>query len=551
MPTDSLLRSGMNGLETFSTHFSDDSGGLGALRAARAADPTFVLPGGQELSSLSAEEAAIRQMSLAFEGPSLPQLRSQATGGVDEEFKSVGTERVGLTGTTVVKFRQILNKIPVYGSLVSMELDDNNEVIAINSAIGTPQAVSPLADISAVEAMKVVEAAADTSAPAGTVPRLNYYFDEEGKWRLAYIVENMPMKGHDRPNPLCDVIVDAHSGQLIARLPRTPGLSVVAIDGLGVDQHIAVSDVGHMTVGLRDPELNVHTFDFGFADPSHFADQLPGNYVVANGSAWEPMAVSAHANATRVARFLRGVLQRQNIDNKGGPLYSTINCVVGSESSGVNEWKNAYWNSVQMVYGQARVDGQLLSLATSLDIVAHEMFHGVTERTARLEYARQPGALNESLSDIFGVILSNYPVTDYANWNWDIGDGLGGPAFRSLSSPANHGQPQHMDDFVVLPNTRADDWGGVHINSGIPNRAAYLLMTSTDPNDDVYLFLPDDVAAIFYLALTQHLSRTSNFSQFRKAVQLSIRTLFRNQTPAYQNACVQAAASAFDQVGIT
>ena len=114
--------------------------------------------------------------------------------------------------------------------------------------------------------------------------------------------------------------------------------------------------------------------------------------------------MSAHANAVTVAEYLREVLFRNSIDNQGGPIISTIDCVVAGESERPNEWLNAYWDPDlrQMVYGQAAVGDGLRSLSVNVDIVAHEMFHGVIDSTSRLEYAMQPGALNESYADIFG-----------------------------------------------------------------------------------------------------------------------------------------------------
>jgi bacillolysin/neutral peptidase B len=107
-----------------------------------------------------------------------------------------------------------------------------------------------------------------------------------------------------------------------------------------------------------------------------------------------------------------------------------------------------------------------------------------------------------------------------------------------------------MDDFMVLPNTQAGDWGGVHINSGIPNKAAHLMLTAEDGAGDLVL-TPQDVAAVLYLALTQRLSMTSQFSDSRRAVEASARTYFRSLAPDQMEAKVGAFTGAFDAVGIT
>jgi Zn-dependent metalloprotease len=243
---------------------------------------------------------------------------------------------------------------------------------------------------------------------------------------------------------------------------------------------------------------------------------------------------------------------RNNIDNRGGSMISSINCVVVAESRRPREWLNAFWSPDvrQMVYGQAITGTGLRSLSVNIDIVAHEMFHGVTDSTSRLEYARQPGALNESYSDIFGIIVSNLGRPDPRRWDWELGEGLlaGGKPFRDLADPERFGQPAHMDDFKVLPNTRAGDWGGVHVNSGIHNKAARNMLVATSSRRLV--FTPAEVAAVFYLALTQHLSRTSQFTDSRRAVLNSARSLFRREPARTRNLKVRAIERAFTAVGI-
>jgi Zn-dependent metalloprotease len=212
------------------------------------------------------------------------------------------------------------------------------------------------------------------------------------------------------------------------------------------------------------------------------------------------------------------VLKRNNIDNQGGLMRSSINCVDQSESPDRKEWINAFWNGRQMVYGQRHNGAGFLSMAVALDVVGHEMFHGVTDKTSRLEYAFQSGALNESYSDIFGIIIANQPVADPRTWNWKLGAGLqaNGKPFRDMSNPPLHGQPEHMQKFRVLPNTRQGDYGGVHSNSGIHNKAAFNILTAV--KDGALVFTPGEVAAFFYIALTQRLSRTSQFTDSRTAV---------------------------------
>jgi Zn-dependent metalloprotease len=185
----------------------------------------------------------------------------------------------------------------------------------------------------------------------------------------------------------------------------------------------------------------------------------------------------------------------------------------------------------------------------SKDIVAHELTHGITDYTARLEYLGESGALNESYSDIFGVLVANIGQPDVKKWNSLIGEGLFGPntALRDMKKPENFDQPSHMDKYKKLPKTENGDWGGVHTNSGIHNKAAYNMLTAKD-NLGRYLLKPRDVAALFYLALTQNLSRTSRFGDSRRGVELAARSLFANKSN--KQARFKAVAKAFDKVGI-
>ncbi|WP_189445471.1 M4 family metallopeptidase [Salinicola rhizosphaerae] len=178
-------------------------------------------------------------------------------------------------------------------------------------------------------------------------------------------------------------------------------------------------------------------------------------------------------------RFYWEVFERHSIDDEGMALIGTVHYG--------EDYDNAFWNGAQMVFGDG--DGELFNRFTAaLEVVAHELTHGVIEREAGLIYADQSGALNESLADVFGVMVKQHhfeQTVDEADWL--IGEGLltervNGRALRSMAHPGTayddpvlgkDPQPGHMDDFVQT----ASDNGGVHINSGIPNRAFYLAAT--------------------------------------------------------------------------
>ena len=545
-----------NGLKTFSLHSKEEASeaSMAALRAEEAALPSFAFTTTADTSSVDPETMARRYLDQALASTAVREFTAPVADQVPSEFKSLGSEYIPLTGTTIVKFRQNFSKIPVYGSLVTVELDESNKLLGINSALGTPESVSPVAKISPADALKAVKAyPGHTKDLSKIVPRLNYYFDRAAsKWRLVFILEDVPVvpKTKGESPVLMDYVVDAHSGKVITALPRTPTVAVqeTAPDGLGKPRTFEADKAGSSLV-LVDSTLNVQTFDFKFKDPVRQANSLPGT-PIKNPPRFPPAAVSAHANAEVVSTFLRKVLRRNNIDNQGGMMRSSVNCVDVRHSPDGKEWVNAFWNGRQMVYGQRHDGAGFLSMSVALDVVGHEMFHGVTDMTSRLEYAFQSGALNESYSDIFGVIIANQPAPDPRTWKWQLGAGLrpDGKPFRDMSDPTLRGQPAHMRDFKVKPNTREGDHGGVHTNSGIHNKAAFNILTSE--KDGALVFTPKEVATFFYIALTQRLSRTSQFADSRTAVLDSARTLFRNLSAAALAEKISAIEAGFTKVGI-
>lgn len=558
--TGTILRP-RHGLASFAMHSEDEGTSADMVRTVMEA--CVPAGGGHGLAAMTAadldpETAARRYLDEAIANKGVPGLEKPEMGeGFEQDFRRLGTETVELTGTRVVKFRQLVNSIPVYGSLVSVELDEDNALLSLNSSLGEPANVSPITRVSAQGAIDAVAAYPGYQKDLrGIVPRLHYYFDSRaGAWRLVFILEDVAVAkpgGGDTPF-WNDYIVDAHNGAVVGELPRTPGMAGAdekAVDELGQSRSVTVDVAGASRV-LVDATRNIRTFDFAMQDPQRQERLLPGRGI-ANPPAWSPGAISAHANAAAVADYLRSTFRRNNIDGAGGPMNSSINCVVRGPGTAGNVWRNAFWNGTQMVYGQDLRGGKLVSLSAYLDIVGHEMFHGVTDMTARLEYASLSGALNESFSDIIGIAVRHAGQADVGAWSWEIGPGwrADGRPLRDMADPARCGQPAHMRDYVPTtgPLSEFNDYGGVHKYSGIHNKAAYLMYTAKDAGKPV--FTPDEVAIVFYLSLTQHLSRRSEFSDSRRGTLAAARTYFRKRPAPERAAKVRAINAAFDAVGI-
>lgn len=244
--------------------------------------------------------------------------------------------------------------------------------------------------------------------------------------------------------------------------------------------------------------------------------QLPGRQVRAEGdSPTGDVAVDeAYDGAGATYDLYREFFDRDSIDNLGLRIVSTVHYQVG--------YDNAFWNGTQMVYGDGDEDlpeeDRLFNRFTiAIDIIGHELAHGVTQFTAGLNYYGQSGAINESMSDVFGALVKQRVRNQTAREaDWIIGEGLftpnvNGVGIRSMKAPGTayddpvlrkDPQPGHMDDYVET----SSDNGGVHINSGIPNRAFYIAATELGG------YAWEQAGRIWYVTLRDKLRANSDFA---------------------------------------
>jgi Zn-dependent metalloprotease len=255
------------------------------------------------------------------------------------------------------------------------------------------------------------------------------------------------------------------------------------------------------------------------------SETLPGKLVRKEGDpkSGDLPTDEAYDGLGHTHRLFADAFGRNSIDGHGVPLDATVHFG--------KLYDNAFWNGQQMVFGDG--DGQVFERFTrSLSVIGHELTHGVTQFSAGLAYRNQAGAINESLSDVFGVLVEQYvrkQSVDQASWL--IGEGLftpqvQGKALRSLKAPGTaydddvlgkDPQPDSMDSYV---RTSADN-GGVHINSGIPNRAFYLAAAALGGN------AWEAPGRIWYETLTGgSLPAAATFSVFARATAASAAELF-------------------------
>ncbi|MFL5339716.1 MAG: M4 family metallopeptidase [Gemmataceae bacterium] len=259
----------------------------------------------------------------------------------------------------------------------------------------------------------------------------------------------------------------------------------------------------------------------------------------------DPAVNEAYDGLGATYTFYAEVFDRDSIDAHGLPMNAYVHYA--------QAFNNAFWDGAEMVFGDG--DGIVFDRFTkSLDVIGHELTHGVTENTAALVYHKQPGALNESISDVFGSLVKQYHLNQTADKaDWLIGaellaQGIHGKALRSMADPGSayddaklggkDPQPKHMDDYLQLPDTRPGDFGGVHINSGIPNHAFYLVATQIGGH------AWDHAGHIWYTALKQ----LSEQSQFQDCA--NITTQVASSLYGTNSAEHKAVKDAWAQVGL-
>lgn len=226
-------------------------------------------------------------------------------------------------------------------------------------------------------------------------------------------------------------------------------------------------------------------------------------------------ATDAHWGAEKTWDYFWNVHNRNSIDGNGFALFSYVHYDVN--------YANAFWDGQRMTYGDGSPTSVLNSPLTALDIAGHEIAHGLTSNTADLIYQRESGALNESFSDIFGTAIEFYARPNNADWL--IGDDLGN-SIRSMVNPNAYGDPDTYGGTSWRnPNcgapTRANDYCGVHSNSGVQNYWFYLLSEGGSGVNDLSNSFNvtglgiDTASKIAFRNLTVYLSQNSTFADAR------------------------------------
>ena len=447
------------------------------------------------------------------------------------DFAVQNVEKDG--SSQIVRLQQEVDGVPVFGSVVVGNVAKDGTLKAIvNDAInvkGKP-GLAKKATLSEKKAIKLYQKAIKASkfevAPKAEL--VIYPVKDDAVY--AYKVTSTVLAGKEPSR--WTYFIDANSGKVLNKFDQLAHATGTTVLGTSATFNTTLS-AGKYYLQDTTRGKGVYTYD------AKNRTSLPGTlWADADNvfnATYDRAAVSAHVNASKTYDFYKNTYGRNSFDNAGARLNSTVHYSTN--------YNNAFWDGTKMVYGDG--DGTtFVALSGALDVVAHELTHAVTEYTAGLVYQNESGAINEAVSDIMGTV-AEYTVG--SNFDWLVGEdiytpGVSGDALRSMSNPAAYGDPDHYSKRY----TGTQDNGGVHINSGIINKAAYLLGNGgTFYNVSVTGIGVPKLGAIYYRALNVYLTPNSNFSSLRAAVVQSAKDLYGSTS-----AEATAAAKSFDAVGV-
>jgi Zn-dependent metalloprotease len=408
--------------------------------------------------------------------------------------------------------RQI-NGIPVFGEqLIVHETNGRLKGVSGKYKALTPTATQATVTKTAAE-QKAIASTGYTgklSVPANGVLT---YFPSGDKAILTYKV-NVAYLGGKEPGEWT-IFVDATDGSIVDSFN-----SAADIVGTGTGVFGDVKKINTVKKGtqyyledrtkpmyVNGSTISTYTFNHGSLSQTYVTD-ADNNF----DSEEQKAAVDAHFYAGKVYDFYKTVMGRNSYDDKGATIVSGVHYSTG--------YNNAFWSSTmgQMVYGDG--DGvKMTSLSGALDVIGHELTHAVTEFTSGLIYKNQSGALNESWSDALGVAIENQ--------NWLVGEDIWTPgtpndALRYMDQPHLGEQPEKMSEYVVT----TQDNGGVHTNSGIPNKAFYLFATSIGSRVDA--------AKVWYKASKYYMVQSEDFSMARADTLKACADLYGANSTQYQ-----------------
>jgi len=360
------------------------------------------------------------------------------------------------SGENILRVNRNYKGLPVWGKQLVVTVDNGRA----KSVAGNFKGVEEDLDLSAKLSESEIEELALSELRTSGYKTASVLDSQEGIYFFTPIAQHAHKVTVQAKTKRWDLFFSPSTKTLIAKIPKFYEVSTVSsgTDLTGAVQSFrSWSDDGKYILWDNSFPIDGHTevIDWNGSEPHKWSESLFSD------SGWDPAAVSAHVNASLSYKYFLDSHQRNSFDGKGTKLMAYVNVL---EENG-DPYGNAGWWSGGMYYGA----GSDVNYAIALDVAAHEFTHGVVESTSNLIYHNESGALNESFADFFGVMVDRD--------DWLLGESLsGGTDFdRSLKTPESRGQPSRWEDYRHMPDDDDNDHGGVHYNSGIQNRALYLI----------------------------------------------------------------------------
>lgn len=444
----------------------------------------------------------------------------------DRELAVISEEKAN-DGRLHIQFGQSFQGLPVYGQRLTMHFDADGAIYAMNGRYSpTPSGVD-VSDIRTSKADILEEVADDLSGkteinevadiqkliPAYSGPVASLVImprTEDREPLVAWFVSIRPnLKENWR------YFLDARSGAIIEAyntVMHQTLVSATATDALGESRTFTVTQ-DNSVYYLMSTDTNIMIYD---AHGKVIEANSDVTLVTSTDNTWDDTsAVSAYWNGTQTYNYYLTEHNRNGIDGQNMETPIVVHYTPDGQP-----YDNAFWAGEYMAFGDAR------PYISALDVVAHEMTHGVVQFTVGLEYRYQSGALNEAIADVMACMVDP---------DWLVGEDLPGGAFRDLENPENFGLPADMDHYQEM--SLNEDNGGVHINMSIPSRA-WALTANTIGRDKA--------AGILYRVLTSlYLTSQSQFVDMRLAAVQSATDLFGADSEE-----TAAVKSSFDTAGI-
>lgn len=491
------------------------------------------------------------------------------------EFKIFSKQEDEL-GFTHIRLQQIYKDIPVYNSEIFVHFNKTDIYASNGHFYPTPTLENVIPNINQQQAVDIIKLSITEKTnikelnaferqilghePLDLTLMIYHTENKINELHLAWVAEFVPNLAHR-----FKVIVDAHSGEILDQFDQVCKIHHHGKEHIPTNEEPFDRAATARGTDLKGVVRNINTYEIGGGyylldaaktmfnrTRSKMPNEPIGAIWTINGqnnspanddfevvqhfsqnNIWNnPTAISAHYNAEVAYNYFRNKFNRNSIDGRGGSIISLVN-ITDDDKSGFD---NAFWNGSAIFYGNGK--SAFEPLAKGLDVAGHEMSHGVIQHTANLEYRNESGALNESFADVFGVMIDRN--------NWQIGEDIvrrnvfRSGAMRDMQNPNNGGRSLRDNGWQPANTSEQyfgnEDNGGVHINSGIPNRAFYLIATATSK---------EKAEQIYYRALSNYLTRSSRFVDARLAIVQAAIDFHGANSPE-----VNAVNQAFDAVGI-